>query len=134
MEGLAATRKQLEEADLPDDLRVTCLQITGAIETLDHDRGQFLPMSYFFERVGVGGPAELQRLVTALGYVTTMRCSPLAAHAYIVDCGNVVELDAAEFRHVLLKGELVHPRTGEVLEDAERHVRMFYSLRRQPCD
>ncbi|MDO8985339.1 hypothetical protein [Cypionkella sp.] len=123
---LRKARETIETAGLDQPFLDVCLRVTGALEALDGDRGKFLPLSFFLTVVD---DTNAKVALSALSYICTMECPPLAAHGYICDADEeLIVLDDEDFLEVVKTGDLIHPRTGEFLQQARNRVHIFYSL------
>lgn len=126
------TIEMLQKAKVPPALFEACLDVTKAIEHLNHETGSFLTISYFATHSEREPPLPL--LVAALNLVVNFPDSPLDAHAYLeIDDDDLYILPDEDFAHLLTTNELIHPEHGEPMMNPLSRVHLFYSVREQEC-
>lgn len=125
--GLAEIVAHIEQAQLDPDSRQVCLMLVNALSAIDPKAGQFLPYSAF--RDIVGDAAGDRALWSSLTYLSTFEHALLNAHGYILsDVGEIIPLEDDDFFEFSLSGVLVHPVTGDVLDNARGKVYPYFSL------
>jgi len=104
-----------------------CLRLFDALLEINEEEGNFLTFS-MLQRMAdcyVINP----KFIEAVQFLTSSTFSLLHAHGQFVDDnGAEYTLSDVEFDNVLLYGSLIHPRTGEQIEDARKDVIPFFSL------
>ena len=118
---------QLCEA-LPENSQRTvelCLQIVRSLLELPDEEGQFLTYTSLQKLAHV--EAIDSQLVSAVAFLTSSRLAVLHPRGqYVDDDGNEYTLDDAEFQELIVNGTVVHPETGEVVENAKEFVVPFF--------
>lgn len=118
---------QLREA-LPEDGQRTaelCLQIVRSLLKLPDHEGQFL--TYTSLQKLANANAIDSQLVSAVAFLTSSRFAVLHPRGQLVDEeGNEFTLDNDEFQELIVSGTVVHPKTGEVIQNAKELVIPFF--------
>lgn len=118
---------QLREA-LPENSQQTvelCLQIVRSLLELPDEEGQFLTYTSLQKLAHV--EAIDSQLVSAVAFLTSSRLAVLHPRGQYVDGdGNEYTLDDVEFQELIVNGTVVHPDTGEVIENAKEFVVPFF--------
>jgi hypothetical protein len=125
--GLVEIVAHIEQAQLDPDSRQVCLTLVDALSAIDPKAGKFLPYSAF--RDIVGDAAGDRALWSSLTYLSTFEHAILNAHGYILsDVGEIIPLDDDDFFEFSLSGVLVHPVTGDIVDNARGKVYPYFSL------
>ena len=125
--GSASIVAHIEQAQLAPDSRQVCLTLVSALSAIDPKTAQFLPYSAF--RDIVGDAAGDRALWSSLAYLSTFEHAILNAHGYIVsEHGEIIPLDDNDFFEFSMSGVLVHPVTGDVIDNARGMVYPYFSL------
>lgn len=125
------TRKDLvetlEKAPLSPDVRQICILLVRNLEGMDPSTAKFLPYPMLMKMVE--GDTSGNNLWRALTYLSTFEYAILNAHGYILGTyGEILPLEDDEFFEFTMSGDLVHPITGDLMEDAKRAVYPYFSL------
>lgn len=119
--------KHIEQATLAPDVRQVCLSIVRSLSKIAPESAKFLP--YPMLRDLVGTDTGERNLWPALTYLATFEHAILDAHGYILGTeGDIIPLDDEDFFEFSLSGDLVHPETGELIENARKLVYPYFSL------
>lgn len=71
-------------------------------------------------------------LIAAVNFLTSSTNAILKAHGHFVDDdGEDYQLSDEDFDHLLMTGELIHPKTGEEVVSPKDMVSPVFSLRPQ---
>lgn len=121
-------RDRLAASKLPEDMRSACLAITDLLSGLSEGDGAHLGLPFFYERLKNEKHREL--LLPALSVLASRESAILEINGYLDDAyEGQLHLSTEDFTELMKTGILVHPISGELVEEPMRHVRVFYSLR-----
>lgn len=121
-------RERLASSELEPKTLSVCLALTDILSKIRPGDGQHLGLSYFRERLEKGSRAE--EILPALSVLCTFEGAILEMHGYLDDDDEgQLHLEDEDFQGLLFTGKLVHPVTGDLVDDPLEHVRFFYSLR-----
>ena len=107
-----------------------CLELIKVLSQLEPSEGGFLTFTSFQNLLG--RPMLDKSLIEAVQFLASTKCSVLTARGQLVDeDGNEFTLDDDDFDQVLLQGTVVHPHTGDLLDNAKDLVVPFFVLSRE---
>ncbi|WP_170515619.1 hypothetical protein [Ruegeria atlantica] len=119
--------ERLEGAPLPQDVRRACIILVENLDRIGPGAAKFLP--YPMLKDMVGDEFSGASLWSALTYLATFEDAVLNAHGYILnEEGEVLPLEDDEFFQFTLSGNLVHPETGDLIENAKGLVFPYFSV------
>lgn len=122
-------RESLASSELEPKTLGVCLALTDILSKIRPGDGQHLSLSYFRERLERG--ARNEEILPALSILCTFKGAILEMHGYLDDEDDgQLHLEDEDFQGLLFTGNLVHPVTGDLVDDPLGHVRFFYSLRK----
>lgn len=123
--NVASTRAAIDRSHLQDGIRELCVELIDIVCELHDGDGEFLPVSFFMQRITERPPTEV---VSALNYLSSIETPLLCLHGYIEDDGEPLVIDDDEFRSFLKDGTLIHPNKGVAMADPADRLHLFYSL------
>ena len=109
-----------------------CLELAEKLCALSASQGRFLTYTSLQNLASVNEIDEA--LVSAVHFLSSSRWAILKPHGQLIDDeGEEFTLSDEEFGDVLMKDEVIHPRTGERIENAQMVVMPFFELSIERC-
>lgn len=127
MTNLDNLRKTIDSALGETPSADTCVRLAEALLTLAPKESQYLTFTTFQKLLN---KKEIDLpLVSAVYFLTSSRHSILSAHGqFIDDNGDEYPLDDLQFKQVIKTNTVVHPQSGEIVEDANSQVSPYFVL------
>lgn len=108
------------------EIEEICARLAKAILSLEATASTHLTFQTF---LSILGKIELDiAVVAAVNFLSSSKHSILESHALLIDEDGVeYELEDADFQIYLSDGVVIHPVTGEQVENASEQLAPFYS-------
>lgn len=121
-------RERLASSRLEPRTLGVCLALTDVLSDVRPGDGQHLGLAFFRERLE--GNTSYDEILPALSILCSFEGAILEMHGYLDDAEEgQLHLPDEDFSELLVSGQLVHPVSGEQVQNPMAHVRIFYSLR-----